>query len=173
QINWGVPASEALRLFGKRVNTQLTHRTVAIITKASDAGGNVADVLTMVAHAVKEEQLAAKEKKIQMVTYLAVIYIAYMVFLVTILIMSSTFLPAMQDAGASISEMGGESSAAADMINVDVLPSLGLIFFLAAIIHGLGDGLVAGILETGRIVSGLRHSFLLLMIGYVMLGVVG
>ncbi|MCK4718859.1 MAG: type II secretion system F family protein [Thermoplasmata archaeon] len=169
QIEWGVPASEALRLFGTRVNTTLTHRTIAIVTKSSDAGGEVSDVLTMVAHAVKEEQLTKAEKSIQMVTYLAVIYIAYMVFLITILIMSGTFLPAMEDAGASIASMSEESGAEVDLINVDVVPALGLLFFLAAIIHGMGDGLVAGLLETGHIQGGLRHSFLLLMIGYMML----
>ncbi|MGD9962956.1 MAG: type II secretion system F family protein, partial [Thermoplasmata archaeon] len=47
QIEWGVPASEAIRLFSERVKTPLVIRMASIIRKANDAGGNVADVLTM------------------------------------------------------------------------------------------------------------------------------
>ena len=79
QIEWGVPATEALRMFSKRINTPLVNRMMVIVIKASDAGGNVADVLTMVAHDTKETQLMAKEKAIVMSTYIAVIYIAFIV----------------------------------------------------------------------------------------------
>ncbi|TLZ98070.1 MAG: type II secretion system F family protein [Methanobacteriota archaeon] len=57
QITWGVPATEALRLLATRVKTPMVERVVAIIVKSSDAGGDVADVLTMVSHDTKENQL--------------------------------------------------------------------------------------------------------------------
>ncbi len=42
QIDWGVPASEAMRLFANRVDTPLIRRMTSIIIKANDAGGSVA-----------------------------------------------------------------------------------------------------------------------------------
>jgi archaeal flagellar protein FlaJ len=95
QISWGVPATEALRLFAERVKTPAVQRVVAIIVKSSDAGGDVADVLTMVSHDTKETQLTEDERRIAMSTYIAVIYISFLVFIVTIFILNVTFLPKM------------------------------------------------------------------------------
>src|SRR2546425_2202745 len=98
QITWGVPATEALRLFAERVKTPMVGRVVAIIVKSSDAGGDVADVLTMVSHDTKENQLTEDERRITMYTYIEVIYISFMVFLVTIWILDVTLLPKMLEA---------------------------------------------------------------------------
>src|SRR5256712_3262424 len=102
QINWGVPATEALRLFATRVDTPMVNRVVSIIVKSSDAGGNVADVLAMVSHDAKELQLTEDERKIAMSTYIAVIYISFFVFLVTIWILNVTFLPQIRLSGTQL-----------------------------------------------------------------------
>src|SRR3989449_4186696 len=57
QISWGVPATEALRLFSVRVKTPMTGRVASIIVKASDAGGDGADGLRMVSHDAQRGQL--------------------------------------------------------------------------------------------------------------------
>src|SRR5205814_8282503 len=85
-------------------------RVVAIIVKSSDAGGDVADVLTMVSHDTKENQLTEDERRIAMSTYIAVIYISFMVFLVTIWILNVTFLPKMLEASGALE--GGAGGAA-------------------------------------------------------------
>src|SRR5437867_1963401 len=75
QITWGVPATEALRLFATRVKTPMVGRVVAIIVN-----------------------------------------------------------------------------------------SIRIAFFIATVVHGLGDGILAGVLDTGKIPNGLRHSFIMLVI---------
>src|SRR2546430_631526 len=164
QITWGVPATEALRLFAERVKTPMVGRVVAIIVKSSDAGGDVADVLTMVSHDTKENQLTEDERRIAMSTYIAVIYISFMVFLVTIWILDVTFLPKMLEASGALATTGGvvQSPLAQDLPNV--VASIRIAFFIAVAVHGLGDGILAGVLDTGRIPNGLRHSFVLLVI---------
>ena len=171
QINWGVPAAEALRLFATRVDTPMVNRVVSIIVKSSDAGGAVADVLAMVSHDAKETQLTDDERKISMSTYIAVIYISFLVFLVTIWILNVTFLPKIRESGtqleASTAAVGGqiESPLAA---NIDaVILGLQIAFFVATIVHALGDGILAGVLDNGKVANGLRHSFIMLLIGLV------
>ncbi|MBI5000276.1 MAG: type II secretion system F family protein [Euryarchaeota archaeon] len=174
QIEWGVTATEALRLFSKRINTPSVNRIVAIIAKASDAGGNVADVLTMVSHDAREAQMTFDERKIAMTTYLAVVYISYFVFLVTIIILNVTFLPKIREAGvgvAAASEAAGISGGMASL-DVSVIPSIELSFFVSAIIHAVGDGIMAGVLQNGKISSGLRHSTIMLLLGFVILEVI-
>lgn len=165
QISWGVPATEALRLFAERVKTPAVQRVVAIIVKSSDAGGDVADVLTMVSHDTKETQLTEDERRIAMSTYIAVIYISFLVFIVTIWILNVTFLPKMLEASTSLtgtSNLAGASPLAENL--PEVVRQIRLAFFIAVIVHGLGDGILAGVLDNGKIASGLRHSFIMLLI---------
>src|SRR3989441_3180191 len=164
QITWGVPATEALRLFADRVKTPMVGRVVAIIVKSSDAGGDVADVLTMVSHDTKENQLTEDERRIAMSTYIAVIYISFMVFLVTIWILDVTFLPKMLEASGALASTGGavQSPLAQDLPGV--VNQIRIAFFIATVVHGLGDGILAGVLDTGKIPNGLRHSFIMLVI---------
>ncbi len=174
QIQWGVPASHALRLFAERINTPLVGRVTTIVIKSSDAGGNVADVLSMVSHSVKEVHHAQDEQSIEMVTYLAVIYIAFMVFIATIIILDTTFLPQMEKAGTALAESamsGGGGAGNANLISVEYIPEIKFIFTLSIIIHGIGDGIVAGILHKGKISEGMKHSFIMLVIGFLTLRV--
>ena len=99
-----------------------------------------------------------------MSTYIAVIYISFMVFLVTIWILDVTFLPKMLEASGALATTGGvvQSPLAQDLPNV--VASIRIAFFIAVAVHGLGDGILAGVLDTGKIPNGLRHSFVLLVI---------
>ena len=173
QIEWGVPASETLRLFAERVDTPLVNRVVTIIIKSSDAGGNVADVLTMVAHDTKEEQLVQAERNITMSTYLAVIYISFFVFLVTIIILSITFLPKIRLAGTNVAAAAEEAGISGGIggasLDVSAIPAIEIAFFLASMIHAIGDGVMAGVLQNGSIANGMRHSFIMLIMGFVIL----
>ncbi len=165
QISWGVPATEALRLFAERVKTPMVQRVVAIIVKSSDAGGDVADVLTMVSHDTKENQLTEDERRIAMSTYIAVIYISFLVFLVTIWILNATFLPQMLQASGSLSQANNLAGASPLAQNLpEVVYQIKVAFFIATIVHGLGDGILAGVLDNGKIPTGLRHSFIMLVI---------
>ncbi|HYA58231.1 MAG TPA: type II secretion system F family protein [Thermoplasmata archaeon] len=166
QLEWGVPVATALRLFEERVPTPLVQRVVSIVTRANEAGGNVADVLTMVAHDTRESQLAAQARQISMLTYVTVIYIAFFVFLVTIYIMAAVFLPQMITAGEGVSSSslsGGVSLA------FQFVPVLFIAFMVAVIVHAVGDGVMAGVLYNGRISEGLQHATIMLSVGWLMM----
>jgi archaeal flagellar protein FlaJ len=168
QLEWGVPVATALRLFEERVPTPLVKRVVSIVTRANEAGGNVADVLTMVAHDTREAQLEAQARQISMLTYVTVIYIAFFVFLVTIYIMAAIFLPQMVTAGAGIA-CSSVSSAGAVTIQYAFVPVLFLAFLVAVIVHAVGDGIMAGILYNGRISNGMQHATIMLTAGWLIM----
>ncbi|MGI0053389.1 MAG: type II secretion system F family protein, partial [Thermoplasmata archaeon] len=172
QLEWGVPVSTALHLFEDRVPTPLVQRVVSIITRANEAGGNVADVLNMVARNAREEQLDFESRKITMLTYVTVIYISFFVFLFTVLILAADFLPAMINAGQSVSAStvgSGLSSGSAVSLQFQFVPELFLAFLVAVIAHAVGDGVMAGILHSSRISDGLRHAVILLAVGWLMM----
>ena len=173
QIEWGVPATDAIRLFIERADTPLVRRMTTIVIKANEAGGNVADVLDMVAHDARETLLNRNERSIAMSTYTVVIYVAFAVFLATIFILNSTFLPKMIEAGTQISEDAPDIGGIPVQIKSDVIPQVQLIFVISVVIHAFGDGILAGVLQDGRIANGLRHSFIMLLIGLIGTRVVG
>ncbi len=170
QISWGVPASQALNNFASRIDTPLVNRVVAIIIKANDAGGNVADVLTLVSQDAKEVHLSEDEQKIAMTSYLAVIYISFAVFIVVIIILNTQFLAQMGEAGEHLEAQGGGGGGGAE-IRTENIPVIGFIFTLAVFAHAIGDGIVAGVLQTGKIASGMQHSFILTVMGFFALRV--
>jgi len=172
QIEWGVPASEAIRLFSERVKTPLVTRMASIIMKANDAGGNVADVLSMVSHDAKETILTQEERGVTMQTYVLVVYIAFVVFIATIIILEGQFLPKMEQAGRQVSEAAeaiGATEIPGVSIKVDIIPTISFIFLLSVLVHAIGDGILAGVIQNGSIPIGMRHSFIMLVIGFVSL----
>jgi flagellar protein FlaJ len=172
QIEWGVPASEAIRLFAERVKTPLVTRMASIIMKANDAGGNVADVLTMVSHDAKETILTQEERSVTMQTYVMVVYISFFVFIATILILQLQFLPKMEEAGRTVSEQAeaqGIEEIPGVSIKVESIGTVSFIFLLSVIVHAAGDGILAGVIQKGSIPIGMRHSTIMLLTGFIML----
>ncbi len=168
QLEWGVPVATALRLFEERVPTPLVQRVVSIVTRANEAGGNVADVLSMVAHDTREAQLSDQSRKISMLTYVTVIYIAFFVFIVTVYIMAAVFLPQMITAGEGVAS-SSLGSAGGVTLQFTYVPVLFLAFLVAVIVHAVGDGIMAGVLYNGRIAEGLQHATIMLAVGWLMM----
>ena len=176
QIEWSVPASEAIKLFSERVKTPLVNRMASIIMKANDAGGNVADVLSMVSHDAKETILTQEERGVTMQTYVLVVYISFFVFIATILILQGQFLPKMEQAGKQVSaaaEKQGVGEIPGVSIHVGIIPTISFIFLLSVIVHAVGDGLLAGVIQKGSIPIGMRHSFIMLVAGFISLRIIG
>ncbi len=129
----------------------------------------------MVSHSTKEAQLMEDERAITMKTYLTVILISFYVFLVTIWILNATFLPKMMEASTAISETGGGEAGGLEASTVLASDLEGLIiqiqiaFFLAGVIHAIGDGILAGVLENGKLANGMKYSFIMLLSGFFIL----
>lgn len=157
QVSWGVSASKALVLFGERVNTPLVKRSVTLINEASSAGGNVSNVIDAAAKDTREIQIMKKTRATEMNMYTYVIGISFLVFIVVIGIMFATFMPTMMDLSESYqtSDSGSSSQAPGgfDPTNVD-FQELKLLLFAAAAIQAIGDGIVGGLMSTGRVWNG-------------------
>jgi flagellar protein FlaJ len=163
QVEWGVSFTESLQRFAKRVGTPLIERTVALIVEASKAGGNVIDILTAASDDAREIKQILEERKRQMGIYGIIIYIAFFVFLIVVFILAAQFLPAF-DAAAGKStgaQVGGASIAAFD---VDAFST---IFFHAALVQGIGGGLVSGIMQEGHPINGLKHSVIMTIVAWI------
>jgi flagellar protein FlaJ len=161
QISWGSSVENALNDFSKRVNTKLIRRTIILINEASRSGGNVADVLEAASKDAKEIELIDSERKAGMLSFVAVIYVSMGVFLLIMLVLCKTLIPAMTGSGSSgIALAMGKSSE----ISSGDITSL---FFYATIVNVLGMGAVTGVFEAGNIRSGIKHMFIMTLVSWI------
>lgn len=168
QIEWGVSFSDSLTRFSKRVATPLIKRTVALVIQASEAGGNVVDVLTAAADDAREIQQIVKERKQAMSIYVMIIYIAFAVFVGVIAVLNAQFIP---EVAKAVSKANGVSIGGLNFRAFDV-DDFKILFFHGAIIQGFGGGIVGGVMAGGRMIHGLRHSFILVFLAWVLFRIV-
>lgn len=163
EMSWGVPFVEAIRRFGKTVNTPLAERSVDLIAHASSAGGDVSEVLRAAAHDAYEFFNLKSERKNGMMIYMIIILMSFFVFLFVIGVLSSTFLTTMAEAGEAVAASGSSQTF---MGTVDLF-LYNRIFSHSALIQGFFSGLAAGIMGEGRVVGGLKYSALMVLIAWV------
>lgn len=158
QISWGNSVEKALESFSKRVNTKLIKRTVYLIIEASRSGGSVADVLDAASKDSRELKFIESERRAGMLSYVAVVYVSMLVFLMVIVILCKTLIPAMigEGQGGLANVMG----AAGTIKQYDIT----FAFFITTIIQGAGMGVVTGVFEEGKITAGIKHIFIMVFI---------
>jgi flagellar protein FlaJ len=156
QISWGMTFEEALIALGKRINTVLIQRTVPLIIEASRSGGHVEKVFDPLGKFVQSTLLLGKERRNQTRPYVAIIYVAFFVFLFTIILLFKSFFNSME---------GLPTFETAVMSTVD----MERLFFHMTSIQAFFGGLVAGKMGEGTIDSGLKHSLIMMISGFIAL----
>ena len=154
QISWGSSVDNALNAFAKRVNTKLIKRTISLIIEASRSGGNVADVLDAASKDAREIKLIDSERRASMISYVAIIYVGMGVFLLIILVLTSGLIPNMLNPASYTGPITQEAVLS--------------MFFTASLIQSAGMGLVTGVFEDGSMIAGVKHSFIMMLICWVL-----
>jgi len=156
RISWGESFEEALQSFGERVGTSLTTQTVPLVIEASRSGGRVEKVFDPLGRFVQSTLTAERERSAQTRPYVAIVYVAFFVFLFTIIMLFKTFF--VQMSGLSVVQFA--------LITPDEARR---IFFHMSTVQALFGGLVAGKMGEGTVSAGLKHSVVLLVSGYLAL----
>ena len=154
QISWGASFEEALSAFGRRVGTVLTMRTVPMIVEASRSGGRIEKVFDPMGKFIQSTILLEKERKNQTRPYIVIIYIALFVFLFTLAILFKTFFTGVD----GLSLFSASTTSIVDLKRT---------FLHLSLVQGFFGGLVAGKMGEGSISSGLKHSILMMLMGYL------
>ncbi len=166
QISLGIPLGSALQTFAKDVNNKTVSRTIILIGQAEKAGGDIGEILEAVAEAVSVSDKLKKERKAAISTLVIQGYIIFFVFMIIILIMQFQILPMVSGiaelgsiGGGTFSGVGGGEPIGQDEISNS--------FLYLLLIQGLFTGLTIGKLGEGGIKAGVKHSFALMLISFV------
>jgi flagellar protein FlaJ len=155
EMSWGTSFEDALTNFKNRINSPIVNRFCVLVLEASRSGGTIKKVFTATAGFMEEMKDIDRETDAQMKPYIIVIYAAFAVFIVTaILLVQSFFAPMSGSAQISGNSTIGGVGGLKDFFYQDMLVS------------GLTGGLMAGKIGERRVAGGMKHSILLVVIGY-------
>jgi flagellar protein FlaJ len=166
QLSWGVAFGDVIDLFAERVNTPLVKRAISLIGEANRAGGKISDILVTAANDSREIKFLERERKRSIASYISVIWTSYGVFLGVIVVLAKVFIPAIAGSNSEPSK-DGEDSGGQELGNM-VIRNIDPLFFLTIFYYGvtmqaLGNGLMAGLMATGRFSSGFKHSGMMMI----------
>ena len=168
QISLGIPLNAALKIFSRDVNNKTVSRALTLIGQAERAGGDIGEILEAVAGAVSMSDKLKKERKATISTLIVQGYIIFFVFLIIILIMQFKILPMVsgigEGAGAVGGLFGGGVAAGGSSLSPDELSSA---FLYLLLVQGFFSGLTIGKLAEGSAKAGIKHSFALMLIAFL------
>ena len=163
QISLGIPLNFALKVFAKDVNNKTISRALTLIGQAERAGGDIGEILESVAEAVRMSDKLKKERKATISTLVVQGYIIFFVFVIIILVMQFQILPMISGiADVGTIGIGGISgSGATDQEEISIS------FLYLLLVQGFFSGLTIGKLAEGNIKSGIKHSFALMLMSFL------
>jgi flagellar protein FlaJ len=127
-----------------------------MIIEASRSGGHVEKVFDPMGKFIQSTLLLDKERRTQTRPYIAIIYVAFFVFLFTIILLFRSFLVGVE----GLSVLANAAMPAYQMQRI---------FFHMTSIQAFFGGLVAGKMGDGTVNAGLKHSLILMLCGYIAL----
>jgi flagellar protein FlaJ len=162
QLSWGIPVKDALDNFAKRVGTDSVKRMAITVNKALEIGGNTAAVFNAAAREIDQAKRVEQQRRVEMSMYAIVIFISFFVFLAVILIIDKTIFAAIFDISA---KMQGKSIGNMQIAQIDQ-GMLKNTFFSFVLVQSLGGGLLGGFMMDGRLSSGVRFGFILVLVSF-------
>ncbi len=164
QISLGIPLNTALKVFSKDINNKNISRSLTLIGQAERAGGDIGQILEAVAKAVNITDKLKKQRKSTISTLIAQGYIIFFVFMIIVLVMQFYIVP-MISGIADIGALGiGGISATGEGVGGEEIANA---FFYLLLFQGFFTGLVIGKLSEGRIKAGVKHSFALVLLSFI------
>jgi flagellar protein FlaJ len=169
QIALGIPVKDAMIIFARDVNSSTVTRAVNLISEAEKAGGEIEGILDSVSKSVAEIEKLRKERRAAINGLVVQGYIIFLIFIVIMLVLEFKILPMAADFGGMSSGGGSADFAGIGMGGGSGLKpeelSAPLLYLLLA--QGFSAGLVIGKLAEGSIKAGIKHSFIMSLMAWI------
>ena len=172
QISLGVPVSQALGTFAADVKSPVISRSVALMSEAEKAGGQIEQILQSVSASIAEVEKLKKQRKAGISNLVVQGYIIFIIFIGIMLVMEFKILPMTTGLGGGFggfggsggSLLGGGGASSGPAFSAEEMAKPFLYLLLA---QGFFVGLVIGKLAEGALKKGVKHSFILVLLAFL------
>jgi flagellar protein FlaJ len=155
QMSWGLSFEDALKGFRNRINSSIVNRFCTLVLEASRSGGQIRKVFTATSGFMEDMRQMDRETTSQMKPYTIVVYAAFFVFAFTSVVLVRSFFAPLQGLPQILSPL-----------SVGGVSDLKDFFYRTMLISALVGGLMAGKIGERRVAGGLKHSIVLMVVGY-------
>lgn len=186
QIEWAMPVHKALKNFAKNTENDIIIRAVSTVIEAEQAGGNMEDVLESITVSLLEIKKIKEQRRASIHSQMIQSYIIFFIFLGIMVVIQSFLIPYLgKMAGTNLAKgTVGEtgmigvqndvhidfSSTTSFIISIkDWFVSLKGIFLMLSMIQGFFAGIIIGKLSEGDLISGLKHSIILMTLAFIIM----
>ena len=172
QLSWGVSFGEVMEMFAERVSSPVVTRAVRMVDEANKAGGKISDILLAASYDVREIKALETERGQEIGSYLAVIYMSFAIYLMIILVLVATFVPAIVSSGAATASTGSLTIGNLKIRSLNQI-WISTTFYYSVLIQAVGMGMTGGFMATGKLYSGFIRSSLLILLAWVVFETMG
>ena len=159
QVNWGVPFRKALDTFAVKTCSHAVQRAVDTIVETYRVGGKISDTLNSVSKSMVTMNKLDAERRSSVYSQVVTSYMIFFVFIFIMVVIQVFILPSLSPENIS------------DVALVDATPlapeEYSQIFTAFIMIQGFFAGLATGKMSEGSIPAGLKHSVILVFLGYI------
>jgi flagellar protein FlaJ len=159
QVNWGVPFRKALETFANGTRSKPIKRATSTIIETYRVGGKISDTLNSVSKSMITINKLDAERKSSVYSQVVTSYMIFFIFIFIMVVIQMFILPSL-----SSENISGVALSDATPLSAD---DYAQIFTAFIIIQGFFAGLVTGKMSEGSMQAGLKHSLILVFIGYM------
>ncbi len=161
QVNWGIPFQKALQNFSKSTRSKPIVRSITTIIETYKIGGEISDTLEAVSKSMLTIEKLNKERKSSTYSQAVMLYLIFFVFIGILIIMQVSLIPVL-----SPDNVGGLSLISQTTVIPTEIYTETFIWFI--LIQGFFAGLAIGKMSEGAVMAGLKHSLILILVGYAL-----
>jgi flagellar protein FlaJ len=164
-IRWNSDLPRAFEALGDRLHSPTLTRTVDLIAEGSQVTSDLHLVLEVAARDISERARLERERRQALQSYLVIVVVGFLVYLLVVLLLASNFLDPIETVGESVAASDAETGP----LSPETVPvsELRMLLFHSALIQGFGSGVLAGKLAENSLYSGLKYGIALLVLTVV------
>ncbi|VVB90578.1 Type II secretion system (T2SS), protein F [uncultured archaeon] len=165
QIGWGVSFEDVISGMAESLKSPMISKYSYLIVQASRLGAINTTIILKCADDLEKTMQLEREKEASLKEYLMIIYAAEFILIGLIFMLNSTLLPSILDMMAA--SAGGKGVTGFGIAKLTMnMTQFRTGFFHVIMINAFASGIIAGQLTEGKARHGLKHSVILMIIGY-------
>jgi flagellar protein FlaJ len=156
QLSWNISIKNVFNDFVDRMKSTLIERIFTTVNKGVEEGGGISKVFKAAAKEIDQVNRVEEQRKNSMALVTISILMSFFAFLAIVLIINNTIFSSFFELQAiQTGRLGGMSLSIVDPI------FLRYAMFSFIYVQSIGAGIMGGFMMDGKVISGIRYSFIL------------